>query len=124
MEGHQFLVVHLGYFTGYVIELTNVQSICCHYGQNCWRLYCYRLREWNANGVSSAFVGTQSATLQRAAFACSYFEFLVVLTTVLDCCFGSGSGSEPNCRRLCGPGGGFSRTINSDMVRWLSPNPS
>ena len=48
----------------------------------------------------------------------------VVLATVPDCHFGSGSGSEPNCCQIGGPGCHHTRSVDSGTVRCKSPNPS
>ena len=49
---------------------------------------------------------------------------VVVLATVPDCRFGSGSGLEPNCRQIGGLGCQHTQTVNSCMVRSKSPNQS
>jgi hypothetical protein len=51
-------------------------------------------------------------------------ELLVVLATVPDRHFGSGSGSEPNRCQIGGPGCQHTRTVDSGTVRCKSPNPS
>ena len=50
--------------------------------------------------------------------------YRVVLATVPDRHFGSGSWSEPNRRQIGGPGCQHTRTVDSDRVRCKSPNPS
>jgi len=51
-------------------------------------------------------------------------EPLVVLATVPDRHFGSGSGSELNRCQIGGPGCQHTRTVNPGTVRCKSPNPS
>jgi len=48
----------------------------------------------------------------------------IVLATVLDRQFRSGTRSEPNRCQIGGPGCQYTRTINSGPVRCKSPNPS
>jgi len=47
-----------------------------------------------------------------------------VLETVPDRCFWSGSGLEPNCGRVGGPGHQYTRNVSMGTVRWKSPNRS
>jgi hypothetical protein len=49
---------------------------------------------------------------------------LLVLVTVLDCLFGSGSGSELNRCQIGGRGCHYTRTVNWCTVRCKSPNQS
>jgi len=48
----------------------------------------------------------------------------LVLAMVPDRHFGSGSGSELNCRQIGCPGCQYTLTVNSGPVRCKSPNPS
>jgi len=48
----------------------------------------------------------------------------IVLATVPDHHFGSGSGSKPNRCQIGGPGCQHTRTVNSGTVRCKSPKPS
>ena len=55
---------------------------------------------------------------------CLYSYSSIVLATVPDRHFGSGSGSELNRCQIGGPGCQYTRTVNSGLVRCNSPNPS
>ena len=48
----------------------------------------------------------------------------IVLATVPECHFGSGSRSILNRCQTGGPGFQYSRTVNPGMARWKSPNLS
>jgi len=48
----------------------------------------------------------------------------LVIAVVLDCHFGSGSRSKPNCGLIGCLGCHSTRIINSDTIRWRSPNLS
>jgi len=49
---------------------------------------------------------------------------LIVLATVPDHSFASGSGLEPNYCQICSPGFKFTRTVNLSTVEWTAANVS
>jgi hypothetical protein len=73
--------------------------------------------------LSPALWGLSSA-LPNLSSALPDLTLALVLATVLERHFGSGSGSEPTRCQIGGPGCQHTPTVNSGTVRCKSPNPS
>jgi hypothetical protein len=71
--------------------------------------------------VSPFLLALSVSYFKRTHWRCGQ---LLVLATVPDRHFGSGSGSEPNRCQIGGPGCQHTRTVDSGTVRCKSPNPS
>lgn len=113
---------HLSSFPVWFVKLVCWDEMCgvlfIHQLFTCWHTLC--LYSWSHLPV---FALGEIQPLSLQIFPAWYILYPgIVIATVLDSHFGSGSGSRPNHCQIGGPGCRQSRTINLGTCRWKSPN--